>query len=119
MNTNLYFHAKFVNIFNIKQCSCLLSQICLRKRTFQETTRKEHSVKLPLLHDRSLCTYRCERADSYFDKGFKAFVFGHEVFVDVDSFIVTAAESPINLLHFFTFRSRELEQDVTDLNTQN
>lgn len=42
-----------------------------------------------------------DEADSYFDKGFEAFVFGQEVLVEVDSFVVAAAEFSVNPLHTF------------------
>lgn len=33
------------------------------------------------------------------DESLEAFIFGVEVFVQIDSFIVTTAELPVNLLH--------------------
>lgn len=56
---------------------------------------------------------------SYLDKGLETFVFRQEVLVEVYSFIVAAAESSINPLHAFTIGSWELEQNLTEMNTQN
>lgn len=60
-----------------------------------------------MLHNRYVLTVR-QKADPYLDKGFKVFVFVHEVLVDVDGFVVTAAEFPINFFHTVTIGFREL-----------
>lgn len=45
---------------------------------------------------------------SYFDKSLETFVFGHQVLVEVYSFIVAAAKPSIHPLHAITIGSREL-----------
>lgn len=55
---------------------------------------------------------------SYFDKSLEAFVFGHQVLVEVYSFIVAAAKPSIHPLHAFTIGSWELWQNLTEIKTQ-
>ena len=49
------------------------------------------------------------QVSAYLDQGLKAFVFGVEFFVEVDRFVVAAAELSINLLHAIGIAARKLE----------
>ena len=50
------------------------------------------------------------QGSAYLDQGLKAFVFGVEFFVEVDRFVVAAAELPVNLLHAISVAARKLEK---------
>lgn len=50
---------------------------------------------------------------TYFDESLEAFVFGQELLVEVDSFIVAAAELAINPFHALRIRPWELDQAIS------